>query len=128
MLPADVLDSFHGAEFLDDAVQLAGVGKHNGQRSLEQSVVAVDAEGADIDFLIFTEDGGDVVDHAEVVVAHYVEDDGVCALASLACPACLDDAIAVPFSQRGSVGAGGAVDAYAIVDGHKSEDVVTVDG
>ena len=91
--PGYILHTFDGFELLDELLQAAGVVEHDGERAVEEAVVAVDADAAEQDFLFLADDVCDVVDDSDVVIADDAKGDGVLA-AALACPFCLDDAVA----------------------------------
>lgn len=76
---------------------------------------------------VFGDDGGDVVDHAEVVLAHHTQGDGIFA-SSLAGPAGRDYAVAETFAQGRGVRAVDTVDFDAAARGDKTKHFVAIDG
>ena len=80
-----ILYAFYGFEFLDELLQAAGIVEHDGKRAVEESVVAIDADASQQDFLFLTYYISDVVDDANVVVSDDAKGDGILA-AALSCP------------------------------------------
>ena len=77
--------------------------------------------------LVLGDDGGEVVDDSEVVVADDVDDGGEGVLAVPGCPACPDDAVGEALDEFGSVRTVVAVDFDASSCGDESEDGVSED-
>ena len=125
---AHLLHTFHGAELLDEGFQVRGVVHHHGEHAAEQSVVRVDADGAQQDVALLADDGGDVRHDADVVVSDDAQRDGVLLALALAGPAGLDDAVGEAGVHLAGIGAVAAVDLDAAGDGHEAEHLVTVDG
>ena len=107
---------------------MAGIFDHDGEVAGKQSVVGVDADAAQADAGLLGDDGGDVGDDADVVVPHYAEGDGVLRALALACPPCLDNAVAEACMQFGRIGAVAAVNLDAAIDTDEAEHVVAIDG
>ena len=123
----DSLDAAHGAQFAEQRFEHVGVVDHDGEDAREKAVVGVYADGAQVDVGFLADNGGEVVDHAQVVVAHDAQRDGVL-LVALAGPAGTDDAIAEAFAQGRGVGAVVAVNLDAAAGRDEAKDVVAVDG
>ena len=107
-------------------MQSAGVVEHDGECAAEKSVVTVDADAAEQNFLFLADDVGDVVDDADVVVANDTKGDGVLT-AALACPLGSDNAVAEALTQLWSVGAVLAMYLDAAATGDKAKDIVAID-
>ena len=93
----------------------------------EKTVVAVDVDRPHHDFLVFRDDVGDVAHYPDVVIAHDAERDGVLA-AAFSTPFGSHHAVTETTAKFGGVGTVGTVDLDAAVDGHKTENLVAVNG
>ena len=124
---AHVFDPFDGADFFDEGLEFGNVFELNDDGSVEEAVVRIDVDGAHHDFFFFRDDARDVVDDAQVVVAHHFEGEAVLT-GVFAAPAGLDDAVAESAAQFGGIGAVVAVDFDAAAHGDEAEDGVAVDG
>ena len=122
----DILDAFDGLELLDELLQAAGVVEHDGEGAVEESVVAVDTDAPQEDFLFLTYYISDVVDDADVVVADDAKGDGVLA-AALACPLRFDDSVAETLSKLRSIGAVLSVNLDAAAAGDEAKDSIAID-
>ena len=126
-LSADGFHSLHGLQFADEQPQLQVVLDEDGELSVEESVTAFYINIAEHDVLVLGDDGGEIVDDAEVVVPDDVDDCGKGVLAASACPACSDNAVGEALNEFGGIRTVVAMDFDASSCGDKSEDGVSED-
>ena len=69
--------SFHGFEFFDQGFESRCVVDVNNKISAEETVVAVDADTSQRELFVLTDDARQIVDNADVVVAHNAQCDRV---------------------------------------------------
>ena len=109
LISVHLLHSLHRAQLLHQGLQAGVLLNHHGECAREKSVVRVDADVAQLYVLLLRDDGGDVVDDANVVVSDDSERDRVERPLALACPAGLHHTVSEAGVQVGSVGAVAAV-------------------
>ena len=120
-----ILYAFYGFEFLDELLQAAGIVEHDGKRAVEESVVAIDADASQQDFLFLTYYISDVVDDANVVVADDAKGDGILA-ATLPCPFCPNYSITETLAKLWRVGTILAMNLDASATCHEAENGIAI--
>ena len=74
---ADLFNTFDGTQFLDKGLQTGIVVDHDDEVTTEQTVVRVDIDAAQHQFLVLGDDAGEVVDDADIIVADDTQGDGI---------------------------------------------------
>ena len=117
--------TFYCFQSLDKFLQFACVFQHYGKSSAEESVKAVYANASQQDFFFFRDNAGDVVDDSQVVIAHYMQCNGVLR-ASFPGPASLDNAVSESLAQLWRIGAVCTVYLYSVAVCDKTEYLITI--
>ena len=122
-----MLDAFDGAELLDEGFETRGVFEHHHQIATKQTVVAVDINAAQNQFLVFRDDAGEIVDNTDIVVTNHTQRNAILRRA-LAAPLGLDNAIAKTATQLRGIRTIAAVNLDTAIDGDEAKDIVALDG
>ena len=99
----DLLHPLHRLELLDERLEAGVVGHHHDEVATEETVVRVDVDAAQHQLLVLGDDGREVVDDAEVVVANDAQGDAILRRA-LAAPLGAHDAVAEAAAHLGALG------------------------
>ena len=106
-------------------MQAAGIVEHDGKRAVEESVVAIDADASQQDFLFLTYYISDVVDDANVVVADNAKGDGILA-AALSCPFRPNYSVTETLTKLWRVGTILAMNLDATATCHEAKDGIAI--
>ena len=123
-----MLYSLHRLYLADEGFQLGGVVYHHRKHARKESVVRVDADGAEQDVVFLVDDRRDVGHDADIIMPYDAERDGVLLALAFASPTGTHDAVGEACFQFGCVRAVRAVYLDASRYGNETEYVIAIDG